>query len=1209
MTEEDPNQKQNDHNAFGHESKPVGIPANEFGDSVLDRSPGCPRPTRAEIRILWSPSIPPDAQVTMTLKPPTGDKPTVEAGSGHSVELHQQTVVNEGELVDTPVHYELLRILGKGGMGVVYEARQTSADRSVALKMLEKRLLASAEHKRHFISEALSTADLDHPNIVPLYDLGTDDNGTLFYTMKVVQGTSWQEVIGEKSLKENLDILMRVSDAVAFAHSRGVIHRDLKPENVMLGDFGEVLLMDWGLAASISDQAKAERLDPGRSIGGTPCYMAPEMAAGDTAMIGVCSDVYLLGAVLYEVITGKMPHTGEDVTDCLLNASNNVIQDTEDSGELVAIAMKAMATDPSERHANVRALQTDVSQYQEHAESLDLAHKGGEELLRARKSAEYELYAQAVAAYQNSLRLWSGNKHAQTGLREARLAYASCAYERGDLDLASSLLDHGDESHAKLAERVEAARWKRAKRHRLVAVLRGAVLGVAAVLLVVLITAFLWIRAERERAVQERRKAEAAARTARYERNRAVAARDRAEHESYRHQIALVEEFLRRGDLSQAQRALEDLPPRLRNWEWGYLDFKCMGGPVRYKGRESRGPAFSPVQSVGYTDRNREVSLTYGRDDFPFLKRGYDTAGFCYSFLTVEQLRGIVFSDGGELGIPLATHTVRYPSVIYGFRHEHTLVKFEKCPIPVVSAALSGNGAIVATGHTNGVVRVWTTKDGKSYACRDTFQAGRLDVATVAIAQSGNMVLARGSEGEVTVWNASTRKVVRTIRPCRHDLLLDNPRASLGPCRFGLAPNGKTMCSVTGDGVLRCWSVDSGKMTTSTKVVRTQPIMASTCRSKHGVFLVPDDTSKALVEDPRVCHFRYLGDDVLWVGGVRPRLIDATSGQVTEYLTPSGVECLSSGVAKSGKVWFGSFWLSNTVVSAVSSLADGRLVTQLKNIRGIPCYPCFSPDESRLATYHPGGRTPFITVWDSTAGEAVLTVDVPLSRWAEYTSFSPVGTHLLITARNVRRTPCTTIVSATPWWGQPSAESLPPSQASTHGVCGAGHDLRPKLKSWLLEIKRRQCPNCSNGGEFPGRLVCQTCDGKGRLPDESGRPICESYRTSSHRSKISLTFTSTGGGLNVKGETLLGFSIAGEDKAYIPAQARISGDNVIVWNDAIQRPKYVRYTPRDGFVGGLFGANGKPALPFPSGRKTTCPDCRGSKSTACPVCGGDGRLE
>ena len=121
----------------------------------------------------------------------------------------------------------------------------------------------------------------------------------------------------EEDLHENLEILMKVADAVAFAHSRGVVHRDLKPENVMLGDFGEVLVMDWGLALSTARFRQLGSITQSGRMGGTPAYMAPEMASGPLDRIGATSDIYLSGAILYEILTGKPPHAGRDVMSCL----------------------------------------------------------------------------------------------------------------------------------------------------------------------------------------------------------------------------------------------------------------------------------------------------------------------------------------------------------------------------------------------------------------------------------------------------------------------------------------------------------------------------------------------------------------------------------------------------------------------------------------------------------------------------------------------------------------------------------------------------------------------------------------------------------------------------------------------------------------------------------------------------------------------------
>ena len=185
------------------------------------------------------------------------------------------------------------------------------------------------------------TGDLEHPNIVPIYDLGADETGTLFYAMKRVKGTPWSKSIREKSFPENIEILMKVADAVAFAHSRDVVHRDLKPENVMLGELRRSAVDGLGVGDLACVPAG---MRPGWR--GRPPTWPRKWRSARYEKIGLASDMYLLGAILYEIITGDPPHWGKNVMDCLAAAARNEIRPTEKTGELVAVALKAMATEP-----------------------------------------------------------------------------------------------------------------------------------------------------------------------------------------------------------------------------------------------------------------------------------------------------------------------------------------------------------------------------------------------------------------------------------------------------------------------------------------------------------------------------------------------------------------------------------------------------------------------------------------------------------------------------------------------------------------------------------------------------------------------------------------------------------------------------------------------------------------------------------------------
>ena len=263
-------------------------------------------------------------------------------------------VAKLGEAKLNEAEYRVVGKLGSGGTGIVYQAHQRAVDREVAIKVLRDELAGDPVSRRRFLTEARMIGGLDHPNVIALHEVSVDDRGGLFYSMKRIDGTSWDQQIGEMTLNENLQTLRGVADAIRYAHSRRLIHRDIKPENVMLGKFGEVLLADWGLA--INDNEKDSSPDTSLhevAIGGTPAYMAPELAAGDFRAVGFHTDVYLLGAVLFQILTGYPPHHGESLLACIHSAANNEIRPTRVEGELMDIAMQAMSTAPADRFATV----------------------------------------------------------------------------------------------------------------------------------------------------------------------------------------------------------------------------------------------------------------------------------------------------------------------------------------------------------------------------------------------------------------------------------------------------------------------------------------------------------------------------------------------------------------------------------------------------------------------------------------------------------------------------------------------------------------------------------------------------------------------------------------------------------------------------------------------------------------------------------------
>ena len=295
--------------------------------------------------------------------------------------------------------YVLGEVLGQGGMGEVWIAQDVRLERDVALKRLRRRedeaKVRSGPSDRaqlRFLREAQLTGLLEHPNIVPVYDLGVDESGALFFTMKRLGGRSLAEMIaaGESgSLLSRLDVFRKVCDAIAFAHSRAVIHRDLKPDNVMVGEFGEVTVLDWGLSKHFGEAQATDELELGEARGprsssgssvrdceltqagaviGTPAYMAPEQAFGKLDELDARTDVYALGALLYTLLTGERPFSGELAEVMVAVRSGRFDPPSHKVAlprELDAIVCTAMALEPAQRYPSVERLRADVQAFLE----------------------------------------------------------------------------------------------------------------------------------------------------------------------------------------------------------------------------------------------------------------------------------------------------------------------------------------------------------------------------------------------------------------------------------------------------------------------------------------------------------------------------------------------------------------------------------------------------------------------------------------------------------------------------------------------------------------------------------------------------------------------------------------------------------------------------------------------------------------------------
>ncbi len=345
-------------------------------------------------------------------------------------------------------------VLGEGGMGIVRLAVQNPLARDVAVKTVRPALGAA---RALLVKEAITTGGLEHPNIVPIHTLGRDAQGAPLLVMKRITGVAWLTMIREPEhaawanvtgdrLEFHLDTLMQVSNAVHFAHSKRVLHRDLKPENVMIGSYGEVYVLDWGIAVPLDGPRPT-----GNDIVGTPVYMAPEMARGDLAQLDERTDVYLLGAILHEALTGTAPHLGtlfEVLVSAITSAPRDYLDDVP--RPLAAVARRAMQCDPSQRYQSADEFRRALAEFLRQRSSIRVSDEAQQRLdallglLRGAQATDpipaYKLFGECRFGFQHAIETFANNIEARSGLNQAVEAMAGYELERRNANAAAVLL-------------------------------------------------------------------------------------------------------------------------------------------------------------------------------------------------------------------------------------------------------------------------------------------------------------------------------------------------------------------------------------------------------------------------------------------------------------------------------------------------------------------------------------------------------------------------------------------------------------------------------------------------------------------------------------------------------------------------------------------------------------------------------------------------
>ncbi len=381
------------------------------------------------------------------------------------------------------VQLRIGEVIGEGGMGIIRAAEQIALGRSVAVKTL-KPGTASPMAVRDLLREAWITGAVEHPSVVPVHYLELDRDGVPLVVLKRIEGTAWSALVhapdqvqrrfGATDLVAwNLGVFLQLLNAVSFAHSRGILHRDLKPANVMIGDFGEVYLLDWGIAVSLTDDGSG-RLPLAASatgIAGTPGYMAPEMLGRDGDVLSERTDVYLAGAVLFEIITGHPPHAGRDPVAIIASILTAVPEIPSSApAELGRICARSLDPDPAKRFASIAELRLAVQGYVEHRGSSQLGERASADLVRlldgvatAGREEIYRLFGACRFGFHEALAVWRDNAAAQAGLVAATVALAEYELARdnpdgalallGDIDAGTEIVERARRASAAHAER------------------------------------------------------------------------------------------------------------------------------------------------------------------------------------------------------------------------------------------------------------------------------------------------------------------------------------------------------------------------------------------------------------------------------------------------------------------------------------------------------------------------------------------------------------------------------------------------------------------------------------------------------------------------------------------------------------------------------------------------------------------------------------